>query len=215
VDNLQAAPSWVLPMNSQVARTEPARQLIRQCGIARVVETGTYRGTTTEFFAQFGVPVTTIEKDPDYVLLARARLDKYKNVDLGEVDSVIALRALAQKLTDRAAPTLFYLDTHRQEQLPLREEAELALANFPKAVLMVDDFEVPDDPGYGFDDYGPGKRLCLGYLQQAKLPPVYIYFPATPSQRETGARRGCVVITADAGLAAILDANALLRRWET
>ncbi len=102
------------------------------------------------------------------MLLARARLEKYQNVDLREVDSVIALRALTQKLTDRAAPTLFYLDAHRQEQLPLREESELALAHFPKAVLMIDDFEVPDDPGYGFDDYGPGKRLCLAYLQQAK-----------------------------------------------
>ena len=213
MDDPQAAPSWALPMNSQAARTELARQLIRQCGIGRIVETGTYRGTTAEFFAQFDVPVTTIEKDPDHVLLARARLAKYKNVDLREVDLVIALRALTQKLTDRAAPTLFYLDAHRHEQLPLGEEAELALAHFPKAVVMIDDFEVPDDPGYRFDDYGPGKRLCLGYLQQAKLPPIYTYFPATPSQQETGARRGCVVITADAGLAAILDTIALLRRW--
>ena len=109
--------------DEQLARTELNRQLIRLCGIGRIVETGTYRGTTAEFFAQFGVPVTTIEKDPDHVLLARERLEKYKNVDLREVDSVIALRALTQKLTDRAAPTLFYLDAHRHEQLPLREES--------------------------------------------------------------------------------------------
>ena len=43
----------------------------------------------------------------------------------------------------------------------MREEVELAIANFSKAVLMIDDFNVPDDPGYRFDDYGPGKRLDI------------------------------------------------------
>ena len=77
-------------------------------------------------------------------------------------------------------PTLFYLDAHWEDRLPLREEAELAVGSFSKAVLMIDDFEVPGDPSYAFDDYGPGKRLCLDYLLSANLPPVSIYFPSTP-----------------------------------
>ena len=52
----------------------------------------------------------------------------------------------------------------------MRDEAELAVSNFSKAVLMIDDFNVPDDPGYGFDDYGPGKRLDINYLRAANLP---------------------------------------------
>ena len=67
-----------------------------------------------------------------------------------------------------ALPTLFYLDAHWNDHLPLREEVELALKHFAKAVLIIDDFAVPDDPGYAFDDYGPGKALTLDYLARAE-----------------------------------------------
>lgn len=209
------APWWALPMNSQAARTELTRQLIGQCKIARVIETGTFLGTTTEFFATFGLPVITAEFNPKAAAQARQRLGKWTNVDLREGDSVEILRALLTEPLDRDVPTLFYLDAHWEERLPLREEAEIVLANFPKAVLLIDDFAVPDDPGYSFDDYGPGKRLDLQYLLSGKIPPVSVYFPSTPSSRENGARRGCVTVTADAGLSAILDTMPLLRRWKT
>jgi hypothetical protein len=78
---------------------------------------------------------------------------------------------------------------------------------------MIDDFKVSDDPGYSFDDYGPGKRLDLDYLRASNLPELTVYFPSTPSHREDGARRGCVVATANPEMAAILDRIALLRRW--
>lgn len=209
------APWWALPMNSQASRTELTRQLMAQCKIARVIETGTFLGTTTEFFAASGLPVITAEFNPKAAAQARQRLAKYKNVDLREGDSVEILRALLDEPFDRTVATLFYLDAHWEERLPLREEAEIALTNFPKAVLLIDDFAVPDDQGYGFDDYGPGKRLDLSYLLSGQFPPVSVYFPSTPSARENGARRGCVIVTADAGLAAILDTIPLLRRWKT
>jgi hypothetical protein len=95
----------------------------------------------------------------------------------------------------------------------LREEAELAVANFSKAVLMIDDFNVPDDPGYGFDDYGPGKKLDINYLRAANLPNLFLYFPSTPSHRETGYRRGCAVATANPEIAAVLDGIVSIRRW--
>ena len=114
-----------------------------------------------------------------------------------------------------ARPFLFYLDAHWQEHLPLREEAQLAIGAFPKAVLVIDDFAVPEDPGYSFDDYGPGRRLDLAYLESAGLAPLFIFFPSTPSAQEGGARRGCVVVTADSGLAAVLDSIPLLRRWKS
>ena len=215
VQPLVQTPWWALPMNGQAARTEMVRQLIRQCAIERIVETGTFIGTTTEFFAEFGVPVTTVESNPKWAQLARQRLHMLTNVDPREAMSVDALRSLTAEPIDRNVPILFYLDAHWHDHLPLREEAEIAFGHFSKAVLLVDDFAVPDDAGYSFDDYGPDKRLNLDYLRQAKLPPYAAYFPATPSHAETGSRRGCVVLAVDPGLIDVLDGLALLRRWTT
>ena len=200
-------------MNSQAFRTEIVRRLIADCKIARIVETGTFLGTTTEFFAQFGVPVVTAEINPDFARRSNERLSKWKNVELRAYDSVRVLQELTRESIDRSVPTLFYLDAHWEGRLPLRDEAELAVTHFAKAILLIDDFAVPDDPGYGFDDYGPDKQLTLEYLLQGNLPHLALYFPSAPSHQETGARRGCIVVTANAELAVILDGIPLLRRW--
>jgi hypothetical protein len=200
-------------MNCQSARLALARQIISSCAIERVIETGTFIGTTTEFFARFGIPVITAESNAEYAKHARARLSNWKNVDLRVGDSVAVLQDIVREAIDRTIPTLFYLDAHWNDHLPLREEAELAIGHFAGSVLMIDDFAVPDDPGYGFDDYGPGRRLNLELLLNSKLPALSLYFPSTPSFQEDGARRGCVVATANPALAAILDNIVLLRRW--
>lgn len=201
-------------MNSQPARIEVVRQIIVRCKIARIVETGTFLGATTEFFAQYNVPIVTVEINPKFASQSRARLARWSNVDLRISDSVCVLQDLAREIADRSQPTLFYLDAHWPNHLPLREETELAIGNFAKAVLLIDDFAVPDDPGYAFDDYGPGKRLDIEYLLAAKVPPLQIFFPSTPSHREGGARRGCVVATANSEIAAMLADIALLRHWK-
>jgi len=206
-------PWWALPMNCQAVRTEVVRRLIAECKIARIVETGTYIGTTTEFFAQFGVPVVTVEVAPDLARRSSVRLGKWKNVEVRVDDSVRVLQELAREPIDRTVPTLFYLDAHWGDHLTLHDEAELAVTHFAKAVLVIDDFAVPDDPGYGFDDYGPDKQLTLEYLLQAKLPHLSLYFPSAPSHEETGARRGCVIATASTEMATLLDGIPLLRRW--
>lgn len=205
---------WDKPMNCQSARLALARQIISNCAIERIVETGTFIGTTTEFFAQLGIPVISAESNEEYARYARTRLTSWKNVDLRVGDSVAILQNVVHEEIDRTVPTFFYLDAHWSDNLPLREEAELAIDHFSGSVLMIDDFAVPDDPGYGFDDYGPGRRLDLEYLLNSKLPDLSIYFPSTPSFQEDGARRGCVVATANPALGAILDDIVLLRRWK-
>jgi hypothetical protein len=57
------------------------------------------------------------------------------------------------------------------------------------AVILIDDFQVPHDPGYGFDAHD-GVPLSLDYFG---LPDgVVREFPATPSHEETGGRRGAL-----------------------
>src|SRR5690242_14042837 len=56
--------SWGGPMNGQAGRVKLCRDLLASMQPAAIVETGTYRGTTTKFFAEFGVPVHTVDMDP-------------------------------------------------------------------------------------------------------------------------------------------------------
>ena len=73
------------------------------------------------------------------------------------------------------------------------------MAHFTEAVLIIGDLAVPDDPGYGFDNYGPGKALNLDYLSREFTPPLMIYFPVATSSQEMGARRGSAILTATHG----------------
>jgi hypothetical protein len=111
-------------------------------------------------------------------------------------------------------PLLFYLDAHCGEDLPLSEEVAKIFSSCPEAVVMIDDFQVPDDNRYGYDDYGVGKALTREYIRplvsQFQLAEFY---PSTPSAGESGLRRGCIVIARNRGLVDELSRILLLRRW--
>jgi hypothetical protein len=200
---------WGFAMNGQTARLEATRQLIYALGIERIVETGTYRGTTTEWFGQFGIPVETVEANERYYSFSRARLSALKNVAVKKGSSVSFLC----KRAPSCANTLFYLDAHWQGALPLREELQIILGRYPNAVVLIDDFQVIGDPGYSFDSYGADKELTMKYVQASALPNFWTFFPGVPSERETGARRGWVVITSSAQFLEKLRGLSLLREF--
>lgn len=60
-----------------------------------------------------------------------------------------------------------YLDAHWGEDLPLAEKLEIVFSWDSDAIVMIDDFQVPDDPGYAYDDYGPGKALTPDLVDPA------------------------------------------------
>jgi hypothetical protein len=109
---------------------------------------------------------------------------------------------------------LCYLDAHRDANLPLRGELRVIFERMPRAVVLIDDFAIPDDPGYGFGDYGPGAVVNLAYLAASNLPTgTRLFFPAVPSSEESGHRRGAALLTADPDLADLLAAIPRLRPW--
>jgi hypothetical protein len=73
---------WGFAMNGQTSRLEAVRQIVYAAEITRIIETGTFRGTTTEWFAQFGLPVETVETDERFFSFSRARLSKFSNVEI-------------------------------------------------------------------------------------------------------------------------------------
>lgn len=105
----------------------------------------------------------------------------------------------------------FYLDAHWQDDVPLAEELELIAASWSDPVIMIDDFQVPDDQGYGFDSYRNGLSLTLDYLPLAKLPPLRLFWPGAAASEETGHRRGCVVLAPPGAAAERLAAQPALR----
>lgn len=87
----------------------------------------------------------------------------------------------------------FYLDAHQPGNVPLSDELDLIFRNWQQPVVMIDDFEVPGDPGYGFNEYGPGQRFGTELFSATSRTYSYFY-PATSSGEETGYRRGCILL---------------------
>ncbi|MFO1355135.1 MAG: hypothetical protein U1F72_03210 [Gammaproteobacteria bacterium] len=205
---------WGGPFNNQQARQALFQALVAALRPWAIVETGAYRGSTTEYFARTGLPVFSAELDLHAYAFSRARLWRASSVTIVQGDSREVLRALLDGPVGpgRGANTFFYLDAHWGEDLPLAGEIDLVFARCPDAIVMIDDFAVPGDEGYGYDDYGPGKALDAAYIGPAvSAHGLAVFYPSTPSSAETGALRGCVVL-AKAGLHGVkLSALPLLR----
>jgi hypothetical protein len=215
------------PFNGQTARQALFVDIIAKTQPHVIVETGTYLGITTELMSETGLPVFTIESHPRNYGFARARFWWRRNVRVLYGDSRARLdRLFEETLHPRSGLTVFfYLDAHWNDDLPLADELDIIFRRCPNAVVMVDDFEVPSDAGYGFDDYGPGKALVLSYIRpaisahqlQAFYPstPSVADYPSTPMAAEALAagslRRGCVVLAKPACHGPILASTALLR----
>jgi hypothetical protein len=117
-------------------------------------------------------------------------------------DSRTFLADLAKREDVPLQNVFFYLDAHWEKDLPLYDEVRLILENWRNSVVMIDDFQVPDDSGYAYDDYGNGNCLTLDYLKELiEKHQLAVFFPSAASGDETGHKRGCVIL-ADKGPAA-------------
>ena len=219
------------PFNGQTARQALFVEIVTKARPQALVETGTSLGATTELMSQTGLPVFTIELYPRHYGFARARFWRKRNIKLLHDDSRTGLRRLFDgPLQALAGHTLFfYLDAHGHvfgDDLPLAEELDIVFRRCPSAVVMIDDFEVPSDAGYGYDDYGRGKALISGYIRPAisahqlracyPSTPSFADYPSTPMAAEGLAasgrlRRGCVVLAKEACHGPVLASIPLLR----
>jgi hypothetical protein len=208
--------AWGGPFNGQSARQTLFKMIIANTPPRAIVESGTYLGTTTEFMAQTGLPVFTIELNSRNYGFVRARFRRNGNITLIHGDSRSALRELLVGPLSSLAnshPLFFYLDAHWNDDLPLVEELGIVFGGCPSAVVMIDDFQVSSDSGYGYDDYGLGKALTLSYIKPAmSTHQLQAYYPSTPSSAETGSRRGCVVLAKGSFHGSALASTPLLSR---
>lgn len=186
---------WGGPLNGQVARCELFQKIIQVWTPAAIIETGTFRGITTEWLAEItSTPIYTCEKNKRYFLQSQRRLEKLLNVHLALQDSRDFIKQIAGIDDISQKRVLFYLDAHWEQDLPLREEISIIFDLFKHPCVIVDDFKVPFDSGYSYDDYGKGKVLSLEILEGLLTPEIQIAFPSTPSESDSGARRGAVIL---------------------
>jgi hypothetical protein len=152
-----------------------------------IIETGTFLGDTTRFFSGNLIPVYSIEVKLLFHLLARFRVGTYPDVTLIRGDSRRILEGLARRQSFNRP--IAYLDAHWWDELPLETEVKRILDASDQSVIVIDDCQVAEDPGYGFHTFR-GVPLSLNLLQLPSS--VVCAFPATLSYQETGARRGAL-----------------------
>lgn len=194
------------PFGGQRDRLRTIRALIDGFEPDAFIETGTFIGSTTRFFCGNGVPVYTAEVRRDLWLLARLRLGWNSDATVICGDSRVMLRELAEAHSFRRP--FFYLDAHWGSNWPLRDELALVCDHWQDAIIVADDFRVDGDDGYGYDQWLS--------LDDVRLPAgVSAAFPGTPSQAETGARRGTIYLASGAAGSEIVERlveRRLLRR---
>lgn len=187
--------SWGGPFNNQRFRQRIFFDLLYYFPIKAIVETGTFRGTTTALFGATSLPVYTAEINPLYFAYAKMRfLFNRANIHQYQSDSRSFLGELSEDSSVAKGNAFFYLDAHWGEDLPLREELDIIFSKWISPIVMIDDFQVPDSD-YAFDDYGPGKALNIDYIEPVvSAHKLSAFFPAVNASAETGARSGCVVL---------------------
>ena len=200
VDCLIETPEYIASddygFNGQRYRKKIFKDLLKELNFNLIIETGTWIGNTTGYMAEnSNLQVYSCEINKRFHSLAKLRLKHLDNISLTLDDSISFLKKLSN--TDLIMQkAFFYLDAHWYEQLPLAAEIEIIANNWKDFVIMIDDFQVPGDEGYGYDNYGGDNSLTLqtfsGIFARHNLIP---FFPNLPSAQETGFRRGCVVLS--------------------
>jgi predicted O-methyltransferase YrrM len=198
--------------NGQIKRQEIFIDIISSFNISEVIETGTFIGRTTGYFAK-NLPkaiIRTCELSPQFHELAKRRLNTFNNIQFVCNDS---RKFLSNIDTSEKECTFIYLDAHWHSDLPLKEELEIISNIRKKSIIMIDDFEVMGDSGYNYDDYGHGKKLAFSdYNIFFKKLGYSAYSPVATSNDETGRKRGCVILSLDYEIVKKLDSMTKIRR---
>ena len=186
---------WGGAFNAQSFRQQIFLELIRTIKFSAIIETGTFHGDTTAFLCDVSnLPVYTVESNPSCYGYSKARFLINNKVKVHKGDSREFLRKSSKNHQFTKKQIFFYLDAHWNKNLPLREEIQIIFTNWCDAVVMIDDFKVPGDEGYGYDIYEEGVALQLEYLNPLSNLKLHSFFPAEKSKCETGKKRGCVVL---------------------
>ena len=196
---LKANPSlfdlwFVQALNGQYKRLQ---FFLNLCSIIKptvLIETGTYLGSSTIFFAQFISQIYTIESEKKYFDLSQKR---FKNLNISNIkgvlgDSELTLRLILKEIEpDTKEILVAYLDAHWYEKIPTTQELNQLIDWGGPFIAMIDDFKVEDDPGYNYDEYN---SVTVGVNLIPRNKDLFLFYPKIKAELESGARRGLGII---------------------
>ena len=199
--------------NRQRMRFRAFRDIDMRVPFENYIETGTYLGVTTHFLAKWArirkASVYSCEISADCYRIAKRTIAGLSNVCLYQGDSVDFLHMLSSRMAD--AVNFVYLDAHGHKRLPIREEL-LVTRNWPNTIVMIDDFKVPFDNGFGWDKYDDEREICLSHIADI-IGARPVYFPNYTAEEEgVDIARGYCVIPMSDRFIDVLDGVQLLRR---
>jgi hypothetical protein len=202
--------------NGQKGKKQIFAELLDNFDFRYLIETGSFVGDTTGFMARRAkLPVLSSELNPHFYSLAKLRLKSLPSVSLSNLDSRVFLRNLAERPEITQQECFIYLDAHWGRDCPLREEIAIIASCWEKFIIMIDDFQVPGDYGYGYDRFGTFTKLNLAYIRaELKRFDLHTYFPRLPSAEETGAPSGCVILSKGEQITHALTRIPSLRRHQ-
>jgi hypothetical protein len=205
------------PFNGQRQRVAAVAAVFRAVAFETIIETGTYRALTTIHLRKISTArIATIEVNPRYFEYSKRRLGGLEGVNQFLGHSPEVLDRLRRDAEWQAEPVFFYLDAHWLNDLPLVEELHVVRRGWHDFAALIDDFRVDGDSGYYFDDYGAGKTLALPLIAAVpEFADFHVFWPAAPSRRETGARRGWVLLASSGTVAEALANVSELRAGGT
>jgi len=145
------------------------------------------------------------------------RLNNISGIHLYNSDSRDFLKELSNNPEIVRNEIFFYLDAHWRGKCPLIEEIEQIASRWEKFVMMIDDFQVPGDEGYGYDRYSAFQKMNISLIRSTiKKQKLRAFFPNIPSAEESvqPKPRGFVILTRDSEYADPMETMPLLIRHQ-
>ncbi len=202
--------------NGLAGRKRVFEELLKKYRFSCIIETGTHVGETTGYLAMRSkLPVYSSEINRNMCSLARMRLKNISGIHLYHSDSREFIEELSADPEMILNEIFFYLDAHWGKDCPLVDEIEQIASRWKKFVIMIDDFQVPGDDGYGYDRFSAFQKMNISLIRSTmRKHRLRAFFPNIPSAEESvqPKPRGFVILTRDNEYADSLDTIPLLRR---
>lgn len=179
--------SPVAPFHDDLILQAFVADCVERHKVSSFVETGTFRADTLLWFASKypEMPCYSVESNGTFYRFALGRAFRYNNVSIIHGDSRQFLETL-----DGLGTPLFWLDAHWKSDWPLLEELRIIQKRHCPSIVLIDDFQIADNPGFGFDSYN-GRALNLDYIEHSFYNSHEIRLPTYEPQKD--ARGVCAI----------------------